>query len=165
MHRFLELHLAGKFLFRLGPAITDAGILHQPIELNRQFVLGYGLHDAVGLAPQPERIFRPAGDQAQRKHSGNAVGLIGNREHSPLDGARYRVIHRLGFVVVIDRNRDALAHFIIQVLVQRLHAGVKSAHDALQFGEFLYQFSRQISLRQAGGFMNDSGPESDALLF
>ena len=128
-------------------------------------MLGDRLHDAVRLAAQRERIFRSAGDETEREHSGDRVGLIGDREN--------RALHRRAerrppsTRACNDRRwpaKSASLHVGLHVLIELLHARVKAADNSLQFGEFLDQFRGQIGFGQQRSFVDDAGSNGHAAL-
>ena len=105
-------------------------------------------------AAQRKRILRARGLQAQRKHSGDGVGLVGDREHGAFERARHRIVHRLRLVLIVDGVADGIA--VASARSDRVPApcAYKPADDALQLGELLHQLGGQIGLGQQRGFVN-----------
>src|ERR1039457_444025 len=97
---------------------------------NWQLVLGDNLYNPIRRAAQREGIFRARRLQAKRKHSGNAVGLIGNREHGSLDGTRNAVVHRLRLVLIVDSVADSLCGSGGKYGIELLDLGIQAADNA-----------------------------------
>src|ERR1039457_4886903 len=98
---------------------------------NWQLVLGDNLYNPIRRAAQREGIFRARRLQAKRKHSGNAVRLIGNREHSSLDRTRNAVVHRLRLVLIVDRIADGFRGGSGKYGIELLDLGVQATDNSL----------------------------------
>ena len=127
-------------------------------------MLGNNSYDPVRLPTESERIFRPAGYQAQSEHSRNAVSLVCQRQDTTFDRTWHRGFHGFRPVVIVNGIRNRKACGFRQPVIQLLHARIESAHDPLQFGEFLHQFRSEIGFRQASSFMHDSRPDGHPTL-
>src|SRR5271169_5143818 len=102
-------------------------------------MLSDDLDDAVGGAAQGERIPRTAGLQTESEHSGDGVGLVGNRSHGAFQRRGHIVVHRFWLVMMVDRVANGVGCRLWQQWIELLDLGVKAADDALKLGKFLDQ--------------------------
>ena len=132
----IELHAVGE-------EIDQRPVAFQKIE-QRQFdlALHQNLHHALRRAPQRKRVARAGGDHAHSEAAAQGVELVGQRDDLAGAMARDAIFHALGLVLVVDRLPHGLGF--------ALHAGVQAAHHALQFGEFLHQFSGEVAFGKLG---------------
>ncbi len=127
-------------------------------------MLGNRLHNAVRLAAQRKWIFRSTGDEPEREHASDRVGLVGDRENRPLNRRGGAVFHRLGLVMIVDGPRNFQLHIGLHALIKLLHTRVQAADNSLQFGELLDQFRGQIGFRQQCRFVDYAGPNRHTAL-
>ena len=87
--------------------------------------------NTISLPTQGKGIFRSRWLHAKGKHAGNSVGLVSDRENSPLSGAWNAVLHRLRLILIVNSVGNSEASRLGQAFVQLLRTRIKAAHDAL----------------------------------
>src|SRR2546423_4592915 len=108
-------------------------------------MLGHKANDPICSAAKREWVLRAGGLESQREHTSDGVGFVGERKQCALGSARDGIICRFRTVMIVNRIRNCW--------LMALRAGVESADDALELGEFFDELGGEIGLRQPCGFV------------